>query len=296
MPSSEIESFIQAYRANPVPGNLSLAQQREYLDAVFGAVPLADDTRIDTVEIGHLTCDWVRRPEARDDRVILYLHGGGYVLGSSKMYREFGCRLSAATQAAVLLVNYRLAPENPFPCALEDAIFAYRWLLSTSSDGTQVILAGDSAGGGLAIATLTCLQGLSLKPPAAAVCISPWVDLALSGATVAPGVVDDPLLSATALAEMARSYAAGKLDQSLVSPINANLSGLPPLCLLVGTREILLDDSRRLNARARGAGVDTDYFEGEGLVHCWPVLIGTAPESRHALARIGRFVEQQLNR
>jgi acetyl esterase/lipase len=212
-------------------------------------------------------------------------------MGSNRIYREFAARLSRATKAAVLLVDYRLAPQDPFPAAVEDTLAVYSWLLSRGINRRQIMLSGDSAGGGLVVAALLALKERGVEPLAGAVCISPWVDLTLSGSTMAPGVVDDPLITHDNLAKMADAYAKNNLSHAWASPIRGNLAGLPPLCILVGTREILLDDARRLNAAAKSAGVQTDYLEAPGMVHCWPVLAALAPESAAALSHIGRFVE-----
>jgi acetyl esterase/lipase len=212
------------------------------------------------------------------------------------MYRDFGTRLSRATRTSVLVPDYRLAPEDPFPAAVEDAVSSYMWLLDRGMRPGNVAIAGDSAGGGLAVATVMSLRDQGLPLPGAGVFISPWTDLALTGASFAPGAVDDPIMDPKNLANMARVYAADDLRNPLVSPHYGSVEGFPPSQVFAGTREYLLDDGRRLAAALEAANVPTDYVEGEGLIHCWAVMAPTAPESADCLDRIGRFLGRHLGR
>lgn len=290
MPSPQHEALVTALKAAPITGSPTLAAQRANYDATLGANPPPADARIQSALIGGNVADLVSIDGVSAARTILYLHGGGYVIGSNTGYREFAARLARATGARVCVLNYRLAPEHPFPGALDDAVAAYRWLRSQGIPSSQIIIAGDSAGGGLTLATLLALRDAGDELPAGAVCFSPWTDLAGTGSTLAPGVVDDPLVSAAAIGGMASMYAGADTRNPLVSPLYGDFQGLPPLLIQVGTREVLLDDSRRTAAKARAAGVSVDYFEGEDLIHVWPVLAATAPESAAALEAVGRFV------
>jgi len=291
MPSPEHEAVVAAMQAAPVTAAPSIEEQRANYDAMLGANPLPGDAVVEEIVIEHVEADWVSVPESRPDRAILYLHGGGYVIGSNRAYREYGARLARATRSRVCVLNYRLAPEHPFPAAVDDAAMAYRWLVDQGLDPTRLVIAGDSAGGGLALAALQRLRDDGDVLPAGAACLSPWVDLEVTGASAAPGVVDDPLVSLDTLAGMRKAYAGSQVRNPLASPLHGHFSGLPPLLIQVGTREILLDDAVRAAAKARAAGVEVQYFEGEDLIHVWPVLMPTAPESAAALVQIGEFVE-----
>ena len=291
MPSQEHETLVAALKAGGGVQAPSLEAQRAGYDAMLSANPRPADVTVQTVRIGDCDADWVSVPaSAASPKVVLYLHGGGYVIGSNVGYREFGGRLSRATGARVLVLNYRLAPEHPFPAAVDDTTAAYRWLLAQGTAAADITIAGDSAGGGLALAALVALRDAGTALPAGAVCMSPWTDLEGTGDSAAPGKVDDPLVSQDGLRGMSSAYAPPDMRNPLASPLYADLKGLPRLLVLVGTREILYDDSTRFVAKAKAAGVAVEYFAGEGLVHVWPVLAPTAPETIDALERIARFM------
>lgn len=291
MPSQEHETLVAALRAGGGVAAPTLADQRAGYDAMLSANPRPADVTITELTVAGCKADWVTVPAtANSSKAILYLHGGGYMIGSNVGYREFAGRLSRATGARVLVLDYRLAPEHPFPAAVEDATAAYRWLLSEGYAPANITIAGDSAGGGLAIATLVNVRDSGGPLPAGGVCLSPWTDLAASGDSAKPGAVDDPLVALEGLQAMSSAYAPGAMAHPLASPLFADPKGLPPLLVLVGTREILYDDATRFVAKAKAAGVGIEYFEGKDLVHVWPVLAPTAPESIDALQRIARFM------
>ena len=185
----------------------------------------------------------------------LYLHGGGYVIGSPKTHRELARRLSTETGGSILVVDYRLAPENPFPAAVEDAVSAYCWLLETGREPEALSIAGDSAGGGLAVATLVSLKDQGIPLPSCGVCISPWVDLEVIGESMSTRAHLDPMIQRDGLVTMGQTYLNGADPRSpLAAPMYADLSGLPPLLIQVGTRETLYDDAIRLACQAVQAG------------------------------------------
>jgi len=225
---------------------------------------------------------------------MLYLHGGAYVLGSIHTSRELVARLSRAAQVRSLAIDYRLAPEHPFPAALQDATTAYRWLLAQGLAPSQILLAGDSAGGGLALATLVALREAGEPLPAGAVCISPWTDLALTGGSMQSKESADPILAAEDLDRYA-GYYAGAYERSwpLLSPFYADLRGLPPLLIQVGTEEILLDDAVCFAEKARQAGVDVTLEPWEGMFHVFQ-MVSPLPEAREAVERIAEFALQRL--
>ena len=267
MPSPEHEALVAALQESAGPTEApTVDEQRANYEALLGANPMAEDVTVEEISIEHVNADWITVPQSRADRVILYLHGGGYMIGSNRAYREYGGRLARAAQARVCVLNYRLAPEHPFPAAVDDAVMAYQWLLNDGVRPNQIVIAGDSAGGGLTLATLFRLRDAALALPAGAALLSPWVDLEGTGASSAPGAVDDPLVSQEALQNMSAAYAARDLRHPLASPLHGDFAGLPPLLIQVGTREILLDDAVRTADKARAAGVEMCYFAGEDLI------------------------------
>jgi len=292
MPSQEHEALVAALQDGGVVDVPSVEEQRANYDAMLCANPILAAASIEELIIGQCNADWVTVPVSREDRVILYLHGGGYVIGSNVGFREFASRLAQANRARVCLLDYRLAPEHPFPAAVDDAVAAFGWLLDQGVDPAGITVAGDSAGGGLTLATLLTLRDAGGPQAACGVCFSPWADLAGTGASAQPGAVDDPLVTDGLLADMSQAYAGEDLRNPLASPLYADYEGLPPLFLLVGDREMLLDDATRVADKARNAGVDVSYFQGDGLVHVWPVLAPTAPESEAALEQMAGFTER----
>ena len=294
MPSAEHEAFVALLQAAPaVTEAPSLAEQRQNYDAMLGNNPVAEDVVIESTTVADCAADWVSTPNCDQSRALLYFHGGGYVIGSNIGYREFAGRLARATGIRTLVLNYRLAPEHPFPAAVDDAAAAYRWLLASGFTPDRIMLAGDSAGGGLVLAALLALRDAGDALPAGGVSISPWVDLACTGESNLPGAVDDPLIAEGTLESMRDQYAPDSATDPLVSPLYAELAGLPPLFVLAGTREVLIDDAVRLVERARAAGLDVEYFEGADLMHVWPVMVPGAPESEDALAQIAAFTAKR---
>jgi monoterpene epsilon-lactone hydrolase len=292
MPSPEHEALVASLMEGGVLDAPSLAEQRAGYDAMLGANPIADGVSIEELTIGHCNADWVSVAESRDERVILYLHGGGYVIGTNVGYREFAGRLAKVNRARVCVLNYRLAPEHPFPAAVDDAVAAFGWLLEQGISASAITVAGDSAGGGLTLATLVSLRDAGGPQAACGVCFSPWADLEGTGDSAKPGAVDDPLVSGDGLGGMTSMYVGDDLRNPLASPLHAEYEGLPPLLILVGGREVLRDDAVRVADKARNAGVDVEYFLGDGLVHVWPVLVPTAPESIAALDQMANFTER----
>ena len=248
----------------------------------------------DAVDVNGIPGEWVIAPGADTGRVVLYLHGGGYVMGSVRTHRGLAARISRAAKARVLLVDYRLAPEHPFPAAVEDAAAAYAWLLNGGFSAARIVIAGDSAGGGLALALLVNIRDEGIPLPCAAVCLSPWTDLAVTGASMAANAATDPIVRREdALAAAAAYLAGGDPKTPLASPLYADLTGLPPLLIQAGTAETLLDDARRLAQRAGAAGVEITLDLWEHMFHVWQMCYPILPEGRRAIRDIGRFVVQK---
>lgn len=294
MPSVQHETIVQMLAAQPHNPAATVAETRAGFEQLAQLFPLAADVRAERVDAGGVPAEWVSVPQSRAERVILYLHGGGYVIGSPNSHRELASRIARATRTRVLVPDYRLAPEHPFPAAPEDAVACYRWLLGSGVAPAHIVIAGDSAGGGLTLATLTALRDEKLPLPAAGVCLSPWVDLELTGASAQPDGADDPLRAFADLHGMGKLYAAANLRHPRAAPLYADYHGLPPLLILVGTREVLLDDARRVAAKAKAAGVSVSLEEWEGLIHVWPLFGPEMPEGQQAVTRIGEFVLQWL--
>jgi monoterpene epsilon-lactone hydrolase len=238
---------------------------------------------------------WAEVPGASS--VILYFFGGGYVLGTPATRRKTAGHLALAANAHVLVPNYRLAPEHPFPAAVEDAVRAYQRLLDQGGKPSKIVLAGDSAGGGLAVATGIALRDRHLPMCAGVVALSPWADLTCSGETMTTRAAVDIECTLESLLEMAGQYLHGADPaQPLASPALADLTGLPPLLCVVGGDEALLDDSVRLVRNAGIAGIDATLFVAAGMQHVFPVWAGAFPEADAAIALIGDWVRKRTCR
>jgi len=228
-------------------------------------------------------------------RHVLYLHGGAYTIGSPSCYRHVTWRIAAATRALVLAIDYRLAPEHPFPAAVEDAERAYRWLLCEGAEPAKIAVMGDSAGGGLALALLLKLRDAGVALPAAAVALSPWTDLALTGASLTLNAKADPMLHAAPVPGLAKNYLAGADPRNpYASPLYGDPTGLPPTLIQVGSDEILRDDAIRMADRMRSAGCTIEIEIWPRMPHVWHLFAPVLPEARRAIARIGSFVGQHL--
>jgi len=225
---------------------------------------------------------------------MLYLHGGGYFSCSPITHRSITGGF-AKSGLAVFAADYRLAPEHPFPAALDDAVAVYTALLRDGVPAERLVLAGDSAGGGLVLATLLAAKAASLPMPAAAILFSPWTDLAATGDSLVSNQLRDPMLHGDRIAEAASLYIAGADPTNpLISPLYGDLSGLPPLCIQVSDSEVLRDDSLRLEARLLAAGVTVELKIWQSLPHVWQLFQGFLPEARDALAQASAFARRNL--
>lgn len=258
------------------------------------AFPVAEDIDVEPTQIAGQPAEWVRAPGADPTRAVLYLHGGGYVMGSLETHRKLAGDVSRAAGVGVLLLDYPLAPEHPFPAAVDAAVDAFEEIARDLGAG-QLAIAGDSAGGGLTMATLLALRDRGLALPAAAVCISPWVDLVNADHSASPQLDIDPIINVAGLVRM-RDFYAGDTDPDhpLVSPVEADLAGLPPLLIQVGEAEVLLDEAVRLAARAGAAGVDVTLDRWAEMPHVWQVFAGRVPEATEAVDQMGEFIRRHL--
>lgn len=284
---------IQDVRAHlathPAPDALdALRAQYDKAERFF---KLPSGVVVEPVRVGALPAEWLRPAGARADATVLYLHGGGYAIGSAKSHRHLAAAIAKAAGTPALLVDYRRAPEHPFPAAVEDAVASYRWLLGTGHPSRRIVVAGDSAGGGLTVATLVALRDAGTALPAAGVCISPWVDLTCGGASYQTKAASDPLVTREGVARMAAWYLAGADPKTpLASPLHADLRGLPPLLVHVGSEEVLLDDARQLATQAGAAGVEATLAVWPEMVHVWHWFLGMLDEAQAAVDDIGAFV------
>jgi acetyl esterase/lipase len=294
MASPELATIVQTMRSRPPTADLSIEEQRAGMETFTSLFPVADDVRSEPVDANGVPAEWISTPAAEDQRVILYLHGGGYVIGSIATHRDMVSRLGRAAAARALSVDYRLAPEHPFPAAVDDATDAYRWLLSTGVDPARLVIAGDSAGGGLTVATLVALRDAGDPLPAAAVCVSPWADLECRGESITSKADLDPILRQESILKWGKLYL-GDADPRtpLASPIHADLAGLPPLLIMMGTAELLFDDATRLAERAQAGGVDVTLEPWEEMIHAWPIFAALLPEGQQALDRMGNFIRER---
>jgi acetyl esterase/lipase len=250
--------------------------------------------KIEKVNAGGPDALWVDASRNDDKATILYLHGGGYTMGSAQTHAAFAGVLSDLSQIRILSVDYRLAPEDPHPAAVQDAADAYRWLLKQGVSAKSIVIGGDSAGGGLTFATMLELKGKGDPLPEAAFAISPWVDLAATGKTIVTKAEVDPIITESGLYYMASLYARdADLRSPLISPLYADLSGLPPVLIHVGTNEILLDDSRRMAEALRRAGVDCVLKEWKDLFHVFHTVTGL-PEAKKANKEIAAFIRSHI--
>jgi monoterpene epsilon-lactone hydrolase len=257
--------------------------------------PLPDDVRVTEVSAGGVPAHWLAAPGADPGRVLLFMHGGGYELGSLRSDGELAARLGRAGGMRVLFPEYRLAPEHPFPAAIDDVRAAWRWLRADQKlSAGSIAVAGASAGGGLAVALLVATRAAGDALPAAAVLMSPTVDLTSSGASMTERVDQDPFSTPALLGQLASDYLAGADPRTpLASPLFASLAGLPPLLIQVGTADLLLSDAERLAATATEAGVDVTLTIGEGLPHVYPIMLGT-PEAAEATEQTGTFLRARV--
>jgi epsilon-lactone hydrolase len=274
-------------------GGLTLQERREFM-ASAGAPP-PEGTVVEPVDANGVPAEWVTAAGVTGGRTLLYFHGGAYHMGSLATLRRMLALVSGAAQARVLSAGYRLAPEHPFPAAVDDALAAYRWLLAGGTDARRTAIAGDSAGGGLALATLVALRDDGEHMPAAAAVISPWTDLGTAGGSRLTRAAADRMITVDGLAEAASWYLAGQDPRHpYASPVHADLRGLPPVLIHVGDAEILLDDSTRFAARARAAGVDVTLEVWDEMPHCWHTFAGLLPEADQAIGRLGTWLQARV--
>ena len=293
MASPQLQMAKDAYKAILQSGAKTPQELRVVFENIGASTPIPPDIKCEKVNAGGVDAEWVSAPNSSPDRAVLYVHGGGYVIGSVNTHRDLIGRIARASGARVLGINYRLAPENPYPAAVEDSVAAYRWMLAQGLKPNRIAVAGDSAGGGLTVATLVAIRDAKLPVPGAGVCISPWIDMEGIGESMKTRAEIDPVVQREGLLGMAAAYLGGQNPRTPgASPLYADLKGLPPLLIQVGDAETLLDDSMRLNDRAKAAGVSTKLEVWPEMIHVWQLFASFLPEGQQAVDGIGSFLKE----
>lgn len=272
-----------------------VATMRAGFEAGYAMMPVADGVSFVLVDAGGVPAEWVTPPEVEGNRTIVYLHGGGYVVGNLNTHRHVVSRLALAANARLLNVDYRLAPENPYPAALDDALAAWQWHLANGGDAAHTAISGDSAGGGLAIALCMKLRDEGLPLPACVAPISPWTDLTFSGDSMTERAERDPLLAGSdALSGLVRAYAASvDAGDPYISPVFGKFEDLPPMMIQVGTEEVLYDDSTRVVRGIESAGGSVEFRPWQDMMHVWHLLAGVAPEAEEGIAELATYIAEQ---
>lgn len=273
----------------------TLDEMRAGLNGSLQAAPAPEGVSVIDCYAGGVRAYWLVPTGCAMDRVILYVHGGGYVLGSANSHMNMVGHIARAAGCRALNVDYRLAPEHPFPAAVEDAVAAYRWLLAQGIAPEHIAVSGDSAGGGLTLATLLALKRQGLPLPAAAVPLSPWTDLTMSGDSIESRAAVDLIVGNDALGTLSAFYLGEASPKDpLASPLFGDLAGLPPLYIQVGDEEVLLDDARRFAEKARAAGVEVRLDVFPEMQHVFQMSVGVVPEATEAVQRIGEWLRPRL--
>jgi len=293
-----IERLLERLSRLPSQTSLTLAQLREQYERAQHAFRLGPEVALEIIDRPPVRGEWLR-PVGADDALVLYLHGGGYVIGSPRSHRHLAAAIASAGRMRAFVLDYRLAPEHPFPAALDDAVAAYRWLIDAQGiEPGRIVLVGDSAGGGLVATTLVALRDAGLPLPAAGVCLSPWTDLSCSLPSCDPQRPShDPLIDHAVLRAMARAYLGRRsLRTPAASPLFADLRGLPPLLIQAATNETLVDDALQLAIAASQANVHTTLEVWPRMVHVWHWYAPILDEGQRAIERIAQFARGALDR
>ncbi|MEJ8571675.1 alpha/beta hydrolase [Microbaculum marinum] len=294
MPEGEIESIRALLGAKPRP--VGWRERRRRIDEVGAVWPVSPDVRLQSVDVGGVPGEWSLVPGSEPSRVLLYFHGGGYCSGSIVSHRRLVTEAGRAGRLRTLAIEYRLAPEHPYPAALEDALVAWRWLRSQGIAAGHIVVGGDSAGGNLTLVLLDALREAGEALPACAWLLSPWTDLTMSGSTLATKDAVDPLIHKAYLEELAKAYLPVGMDASdwRVSPLRADLRGFPPVLVQVGSDETLLADATRFAEAAGAADVPVTLQVWPHMIHAWPMWNAGLEPGRRALADAGMFMRRHL--
>lgn len=289
----EIDEVRALLKSLPRPTNW--AERRERIDTVASAYGVAPDIVFEQVRIGQCEAEWSIAPGSDLGRVLLYLHGGGYCSGSIRSHRGMVSETGRAARVRTLALGYRLAPEHPFPAALEDAVGAVEHLLAMGVAADRIAIGGDSAGGGLALATLIRLRDAGRPLPACAWLVSPWVDLEMTGASIDTKDADDPLIHRAYLQELASAYCGAESPRNpSISPVHTDLGGLPPALVQVGSAETLLDDAVSIVERFGEADIAATLEIWPRMIHAWHLWSVRLTAGRQAIASAGAYIDARL--
>jgi len=288
--TSEIDAIRALLTSKPRPVGWTARRQR--LDEVGSVWPVADDVKLTAVDADGIQGEWSSVAGSDPSRVLLFFHGGGYCSGSIRSHRRMVSEAGRAAKVRTLAIAYRLAPEHPFPAALDDALAAWFFLRQAGIAAPHIAIGGDSAGGGLTAALINFLNATGEEPPGCAWLVSPWVDLTMSGSTLTAKNTVDPLIHKAYLEELASAYVPNEIDRRdpRVSPLFANLEGFPPTLIQVGSAETLLADAARFAAAAGAADVATTLEIWPHMIHAWHLWNAQLEAGRHALASAGKFI------
>jgi acetyl esterase/lipase len=300
MPSLKSMLVRELFRFNMLRNRggseMDIARVRQQLDALAERGKPPQGITTEQVQVGDVPGMWITPVDARPKAVMLYLHGGAYIAGSFKSHLGMVANFAKTAKIRTLMVEYRLAPEHPFPAALDDAVTAFCWLIDNNVDPKHIVIAGDSAGGGLTLATLIKLRDEGQALPGAAVCLSPWTDLAGTGDSLKSRAWLDPWLDAKSVVPTGALYHGGKYpaDHPLVSPLYADLKGLPPILIHVGGWEILYNDATRMVDKLRAAGGKVEFEAWPGMWHVFQALGSMLPESRDSVDKVATFIQAHV--
>ena len=295
MSQQQLEKLVGILHQQAPLGTQSIETSRQFMDEAGSKFAVPDDVTLQPFMIGPVEVEFIDAPDADQQKVLLYFHGGGYVSGSIHSHRYLMQNLSRASGTRTLGINYRLAPEHPFPAAIDDAVSCYRWLLAEGYKPGDIAIGGDSAGGGLVVATLLSLRDAGDPLPAASLCISPWADLTGTAKSYETQRELDPMISPVAIRKIAQMYLGNtKPENPGASPIFADLSGLPPLLIQVGEREVLHDDSLTLSNNIQQAGGEVTLEIAPNMIHVWHAFAPMLSEGQQAVDRAGHFIRSQL--
>jgi monoterpene epsilon-lactone hydrolase len=277
------------------PVTTDIGERRKNMDARGLAYDLAADVKVEKLSANGVSAEWTSTPNATRDAAVLYVHGGGYVIGSLDSHRHLVAELGRASNAVALALDYRLAPEHPFPAPVDDALAGYRFLLAQGFKPGRIAIAGDSAGGGLVVAAMVAIREAGLPQPSCGWCLSPWIDMEAIGESMQSKAAIDPMVQKAGILDMAGLYLGGADPRSpLAAPLYADLAGIAPLLIQVGAAETLLDDAIRLAQRAGAADVYVDLQIWPEMVHVWPLFHPELQAGKRAIDAAGNFIHALL--
>ena len=291
-----LRNIIQMKRKNPYSEKKTVDQLRKETENAGALIPLPTNTKYKNIKVGNIEAEWITCGDFDDNKILLFMHGGGYYRGSVAASRAVVARISKEAKVKCLSINYRLAPEHPFPAAIDDTFSSYKWLLNNGINPKNIIVSGQSAGGGLCLAMLLKVKENNVSQPLGAVALSPWTDLSQSGGTMIKNAHIDPIINKKYLDRFANLYFPKNYEMSnLASPIIGELSGLPDLLIQVGSNETMLDDSKLFYEKAKKANVNAKLEIWEDMFHGWHSNAHILKDAEDAIINIGKFCRKLFN-